>query len=330
MNTEVIAKMQSGSVFPWMVILAMFICFGNTSLQADDLGTGNLPKPDPSPARVRLKTPTIVMYGYNDAMRKQWSETLKTANVITGHTSDPKFVKTLRDKGVVFAWHVTNPPKAQTVAELVDAWSAPFANTLDGKLPGGFDAIAIDELRPVKDGSPQSKRVVAALRELRRRYPKRLIFVWSMWQLAAGNSLGRHSFKDSFDDLLRAARDYADQFWLECYIREANPQFHLFKDLARNISKRMPKLMKKTVFGLYISQTKPFIADDDKNVDFFEFLDAQCHLIRNDPLLSKTRGVAFWAFYRAKPKTITHVNALARHYFIKGRKKYYGSGKWRK
>ena len=92
----------------------------------------------------------------------------------------------------------------------------------------------------------------------------------------------------------------------------------------------MPKLMKKTVFALYISQTKPFIADDDKNVDFFEFLDAQCHLIRNDRLLSKTSGVAFWAFYRAKPQTITHVNALARHYFIKGRKEYYGSGKWRK
>jgi hypothetical protein len=301
------------------------------ALYAGDAGPGSPLEPDISPARAKLKTPTIVMYGYSDAMRDQWTQTLNTVNVVTGRTSDANLVTRLRAKGVVFAWHVVNTPASElpTADDLARVWSAPFRDTLGGKLPGGFDAIAIDELLPAKDGSAESTRVIAALREVRRLHPNRLIFAWGVWHLATGGGIGRYATKDTYDDLLHAARDSTDQFWLECYQREGNPQFSLFRDSAENVSRRAPGLLEKTLFALYISQSAPFIADDDKAADFFEFLDAQFHLLRNDPLLKKTSGVAFWAFYRSKPETIEHVNALVRHYFIKGQTNYYGSGRWK-
>ena len=286
---------------------------------------------DLSPARVKLKEPTIVMYGYSDAAKDRWAQTFDTANVVTGVTSDAALVERLRAKGVVFACHVGNTPGPglQTVDDFVRAWSAPFRDTLGGKLPGGFDAISIDELHSNKDGSPESNRAVAALRELRRLYPNRIILAWGVWKLAAGAGIGHHATKDTHDDQLRAARDFTDRFLIECYQREGNPQFELFEDLARNINERAPGLLEKTIVGLQISQSEPFVADDDKAANFFEFLDAQFHVLRNDPLLKTTQGVAFWAFYRAKPEMIEHVNALTRHYFIEGKTTYYGSGRWK-
>ena len=303
---------------------------GSLKVAIDNLSLSPL-EPDDSPSQVRLPKQTIVMYGYSDGVKRQFKETLETANVITGHTVDAQLVNRLRQSGTVFCWHVNNTPgrDLQTVDDFVNYWSAPFRETLDGRLPGGFDAISIDELHPSADGKEESRRVVAALAELRRLYPNRLVFAWGMWQLAAGSGVGRNSVKESYDDLLYAAFESTDQFWLECYIREGNPQFHLFGNLARNLEARMPRLLEKTAFGLYISQSEPFIADDSADVDYFEFLDEQFHLLQHDPLLKKSAGVAFWPFYRADPETIRQINALTRHYYLNREKSYYGRGDWK-
>ncbi|MCH2204142.1 MAG: hypothetical protein MK102_19425 [Fuerstiella sp.] len=303
---------------------------GRLRLAVDNLSVAPL-EPDTTPAKVPLPQPTIAMYGYSDGVRKQFEETFETANVITGQTVDVKLIDQLRQQGTVFCQHVNNStgPDLKTVDDFVNDWSAPFRETFDGRLPGGFDAIAIDELHPSADGEEESRRVVAALAELRRLYPNRYIFAWGMWQLASGSGVGRNAVSDSYDNLLRAAFESTDQFWLECYIREGNPQFYLFRRLANNLESRVPGLLNKTSFGLYISQTEPFIADDSADVDYFEFLDAQFHLIKHDPLLNRSTGVAFWPFYRADPETIRQVNALARHYYVNGEDTHYGRGNWK-
>jgi hypothetical protein len=287
--------------------------------------------PDPTPAAVKLPARSVVMYGYSDGMRDRWDETLRTCNLVTGHTSDAALVRRLREQGKIFCWHVNNTPgeNLQSVEDFVNYWSAPFRDTLQGRLPGGFDAISIDELHASPDGSPESQRVVEALRELRRRYPNRLIFAWGVWKLAQGGGIGAYSTPDRYDQLLNAVNSLTDQFWLEAYIREGNPQLDLFGELARNLNARVPGLLRKTLFGLYITQTEPFIADDSADVDFFGLLDEQFHLLRNTPLLAPSPGVAFWPFYRARPETLRFVNAAVRHYYLNGQIDYLGAGSWK-
>lgn len=285
---------------------------------------------DDSPAQLAVPKPALVMYGYADTQKRLWADTMRTMNILTGRTFDAGLVKQLRRRGVLFccARNNTAGDNLQTAEDFTDYWSAPFRDSLEGRLPGGFDAISIDEFHSDPDGTPGSARTAAALREVRRRYPNRHIFVWAVWKLGAGARLGPYAGKETFDEQLRAARDAADLFWLEAYITEANPQFDLFEDMARNLQARAPGLLPKTCLGLYISQSEPFIADSTAEGDYFEFLDAQFHLLRNSPLLRSTAGVAFWPFYRAEPAAIQQVNQLTRHYFLHNQSNYFGRGHW--
>jgi hypothetical protein len=242
-------------------------------------------------------------------------------NVITGRTRDADLVKRLRAQGKLFAYHVLNTvdEQHQTADDFVRDWSKPFEDTLDGQLPGGFDAISIDELHSYPDGSRESEVTVTALRELRRRHPGKRIIAWSVWKVTLGGSKGyygqRYTKEVLFDRQLQAAADCCDLLILECYIREGNPQFDLFTEMARNVEARKPGLLGKTVFGLGISQSKDHNYDDRDDVDFGEFLERQFKLLRSAPLLSQTPGVAFWAFYRAKPETIQRLGQLMQRYF---------------
>ena len=153
-------------------------------VQADPVTSAETPKP-------ALPSPALFMYGYGDAQTENpqtaalWRKLFGTFNIIEGTTTNADFVKRLRADGKVFAHHVVNTfEETATVDDIVAAWSAPFRNDLDGELPGGFDAIAVDELHSNPDGTPESKRVVAALRQLRERYPNKLILVSCVWKLA--------------------------------------------------------------------------------------------------------------------------------------------------
>lgn len=286
-------------------------------------------------ARPRLSAPYLLMYGYSDPdavhysgfwlQREQWERAWQSVlarfTIITGRTTDAALVKRLREQGKVFAYHVSNTLDAQhqTADDLVREWSRPFDDTLDGELPGGFDAISIDELHSYADGSKESGITIAALRELRRRYPGKLILAWAVWKLGLGGSPGsygtRYAAGQLFDRQLQAVADCCDLLMLECYQREGNPQLSLFTEIAKNVETRVPGLLRKTVFGLGIAQSPNLNYDDRPDVDFAEFLEKQFELLRDDPLLRQTNGVAFFAFYRAKPELIPTINSLVAKYY---------------
>jgi len=271
------------------------------------------------------------MYGYadtlsgkpifwtgNDQFRAMWEKTFPVFNVIDGLTSDAELVKSLRAQGKVFAYHVSNTidEKHQTAEDFVSAWSAPFENTLEGKLPGGFDAISIDEFHSYPDGSRESQLQNESLRQVRERFPDRLILVSGVWKLADGGPGSLDSDKKvTYDDTLNALGKYADIFVLENYQRTGNPQFEFFESMPKNIESRCPGLLEKTIFALYISQAAPFIADDDPAVNLYEFLEAQINLTKIGRLSRKMPGIGYWVFYRSKPATIEEVVRLtAEHY----------------
>jgi len=277
------------------------------------------------------KPPYILMYGFADRMLPNWADTFNRVNLITGQTEDAELVKDLRERGIMFAYHVSaaKAPGRETPQELAAYWCGALENDLAGKLPGGFDAIAIDEIAS-PDGSDESKRICEALRLTRERCPDRRLLVWAGWRVAHGGGGSRYVDPNvTYDDELRAVNDYCDLLLYEEYIREGNPQLYLFRPAAENLERRVPGLLSRTIYGLYISQSKPFVGDDSDALDFKDFLDEQFHLLTNDPVLKQTPGVAFWPFYRARADTIAHVNELIRHYYQEGKTDYYGRGDYR-
>ncbi len=273
------------------------------------------------PAAPKLPRPALVMYGYSDSQKALWSDGLRHFNIITGQTRDPEFVEQLRDRDVLFAYHVTNTPDEgrTTAREFADYWCRPLEETFADRLPGGFDAISVDEFHSAPDGSEESERTIEALRLVRQRHPDKLLLGWGVWRLADGGPNSRHGDpKVLYDRQLAAIRDCCDLFILECYIREGNPQLELLPQLARNLEERCPGLVRKTIYGLYIPQSEPFIADDSAEYDLKGLLDEQCRVIREDPVTSAMPGVGFWAFYRAHMDTLIWAGQLVDHYYRKG------------
>jgi hypothetical protein len=243
--------------------------------------------------------------------------------VIEGISTDPNFINELRVGGRVYAFHVINGSEA-TQEQLLAEWRDPFDNDLGGRLPGGYDAIAIDELRGDANGSVQSDRICTALKELRTLYPDKLIFVAANWPLV--------HYIDKHTDQLNAVNQYADMLMLEHYIYEGNLQYDLFHTYAANIKSKIPGLLAKTVYGLYIAQDglvkgKGFVADTSTEKGFWGVLDEQLHLIRNDPFAADMPGVMFWVYYRSEiDLTPDYVARLVDHYYVKNKTSYFGDG----
>jgi hypothetical protein len=283
---------------------------------------------EPQNRRAMPSRPYMLMYGYSDAMKSLWTESLQYINIITGCTEDFEFVRDLRDRGILFAYHVTPrlDLECHTAEELADCWCRVLENDFNGRLPGGFDAIAVDEIGS-EDGTDEAQRICEALRLARSRCPDRRIFVWGTWRMGQG---GGQSFRLSpfvtYDEELRAVNEYADLFLYEWYVREGNQQLSEFVSTARNLERRSPGLLAKTLYGLYISQSAPFVADDSPGVDFKDYLDEQFHRFANEPVLQRTAGLAFWCFYRAKLDTIAYINQLIGHYYLQKRQDYFGDG----
>ena len=281
--------------------------------------------------RLPLPNPVLFMYGYADALsgvpqywrdsaqfRAYWEMAFPVFNVIDGVTSDANLVKRLRSQGKVFAYHVSNnlDDHHKMAADMLAEWSKPFENTLGGELAGGFDAICIDEFHSYPDGDKDGQISLDALKELREKYPDRLIFASGVFTLADGGPLSLSGKKQTtYDDTLKAMQKYADIFLLENYHRTGNPQLEYFPAMAKNVEDRVPGLLKKTIYILFIPQTPPFDADDDPAVDFFNFLELQINLIKIGPLTKTMPGIGFWIFYRAKPETIPEVIRLTQEHY---------------
>ena len=264
----------------------------------------------------------FVMYGHYDGagVTDAIRDIIPPFTVIEGTSTDAAFIGELRAQGKVYAAHVTNP-QSESAAQLVARWRAPFDNTLGGALPGGYDAIAIDELHGADtNGTAHSNAVASALQQLRALYPNKGIYAATTWQYGA--DAAAHS------DQLNALNTHADLVMVEVYQREGNYQPNLFTQYADNLRTTVPGILAKSIYGLYISQGG-FVADDSTGVGFWGFLDDQMHRIRNDPDAAAMPGLMFWVYYRTqRDLTPDYVARLLDHYYVKGNTGFYGDGSY--
>jgi hypothetical protein len=282
---------------------------------------------DPA-AKPEVPAPFLMMYGHSDnpGVNEEFMKLLPRYTALEGTCRSGRLIKQFKALGVMYAAHVINPVTA-TKAQLVEAWSAPFKDTLGGELPAGYEAIAIDELRNDPDGTEQSQRVCGALQEVRNVFPHKLIFAASTWHL------GHPGHSDRNREQLRAVNKYVDILMLESYHREANFAYGNLRDYAAQIN-AYPGLIEKTVIGIGISQDGRVCGgghmyDDSPDKGFLGCLDFQLHTIRNDPLASRMPGAMFWAYYRTEVHiTPDFVARLCDHYYLKGRTTPLGDGRF--
>ncbi|MBI5801649.1 MAG: hypothetical protein HZA92_13125 [Verrucomicrobia bacterium] len=283
----------------------------------------------------KLTPPYRLMYGYKDlaGFRPQpfwsdtkecarlWDEVFERFNIITGKTTDAAVVKRLREHGIVFAFSVSNNRNAthKTTEDFVREWSRPLEDTLGGQLPGGFDGISIDELHGDTDGSADSEITIKAVREVRRRFPQKAILAWAPMVVVLAGSPDKNGLRYAkgkmCDNQLRMVAECCDLLMIECYHRESSTHLDWFAEAAKNLNTRAPGLLDKSVFGLCVSQREDLNMDDKPEMDFAQHVEKQFKLLKTEPLVKQTPGVAIYAFYRAKPEMIRAINLLAEKYY---------------
>ena len=268
-------------------------------------------------AGLSLPDPAIVMYGHHDGagVTDAFRKLIPPFTIIEGTSTDAGFITELRNQGRIYAAHVNNPVGA-TAAELVALWRGPFDNT---NVPGGFDAIAIDELHGIHtNDTNHSNEVVSALKQLRNLYPDKQIYAAVTYQY--GNAPSQYS------DQLNALNDYADLIMVEGYLREGNPSYGFFPAWADRLKSTVPGILSKSVYGLGISQGG-HVFDDKTNLGFLGHLDEQLHTIRNDADAATMPGMMFWVYYRSKQNvTPDYLANLVDHYFTNNNTSYLGDG----
>jgi len=261
------------------------------------------------------------MYGHSDdagATDAFRQDVVPAFTVIEGTSSNASFIKELRDQGKVYAAHVNNIA-GESASQLLARWRAPFQNTIGGQLPGGYDAIAIDELLGAStNGTANSNAVVSALGQLRSLYPDKGIYVATTWHY--GSQSGNYTHQ------LNALNTYADLVMVENYLREDNYNYGYFHSYADNLKAAVPGILDKSVYGIYIPQGN-FVADTSTDVGFWGFLDDQLHRIRNDADAATMPGIMFWPYYQSeKDLTPDYVSRLVDHYYLQGNTDFYGDG----
>jgi hypothetical protein len=237
--------------------------------------------------------------------------------VIGGKTTDAALVQQLRSEGKMFFYNVWIGDGTYTTQQMVDTWSAPFNDTRGGELPGGFDAIEINEIIPWVNGSVNSNRVVAALGQLRAEYPDKIITAYAPQELGWNPGL--------YSNMLNAINDHADLFLFEAYLDEyAAPDNVLWHaNMAILLENQVPGLIDKTIFAL-LSYQGNSSADSTTDIGFWGFLDAQMHAIRNHPVTSRMPGVG--SYYYSLGLTTDFMGRAMDHYYVQGNTDYFGDG----
>jgi hypothetical protein len=294
--------------------------------------------------RVALPKPALYLYGYSDNilvmpeykhLRPVLLECLETFNIIEGTTDDAELVKRLRRQGKVFAYHAFNPirfPKYANITadEVVRQWAAPFEATLGGTLPGGFDAISIDEFGQSLDKPELETKQCQALKRLRELYPDRLILVASPSSMVQIGPKGHAYFKRGQYagakprlELVQCVARYADLYLHEWFPHPKNPMLWEFsRTAAANLKDICPEILPKTI---NMVGTAAFY-DITPNSGFCNFLDYMLHDIKNDPNWQGDAGIGIYAFFRTKPDTMRQFNKLMDHYFVQNHKTFFRDG----
>ena len=319
-----------------------------------------------------LAKPALLMYGFRDEMRAWWDEVFQTFNIIVGLFYDADRIRHLENGGIVVAEsthasfhhrHAIGPDgkmrgRASNRDNLIASLGWPFVETLEGRMPGGFKAMAWDEMGGWPNGSRMARTLVDVLRETRRRFPNKLIMVWGTndlgqtWPTKGGpfedydrafanavraNSVGgrtpvpnpadRPRYPDCWE-VVRGIRDYADLFMQEAYLYESSARcLDKGPSMAANLKTLAPGILKKTILVPMICDSTDEKCSDDPRLLFKEFLEAQVRLIRIDSDARDTIGIGLYPLYRADLETITHLCALVRHYYHENRLDYYGLGR---
>ncbi|MCK4850160.1 MAG: hypothetical protein KAT11_02355 [Phycisphaerae bacterium] len=124
--------------------------------------------------------PFIMMYGHSDdaGATATMQPIIPPFSVIEGTSTNATFINELRSAGKVYAYNRYRHPLSNadpTATELYNYWREPFESSV---VTGGYDAIAIDELRAADtDGTSRSNTAVSALQMLRTNYPNKGIYV---------------------------------------------------------------------------------------------------------------------------------------------------------
>ncbi len=189
--------------------------------------------------------------------------------------------------------------EATPVRELLDMWS----HALDEP---GMDGIAIDEF--IKDDPERIGIWAEALREIRGKYPDKLIFCW-----IAGKGLN-----PAAAPLHAAIGKYADYCMPEIYYRESAakgfPDFRFtrFNEAVTALERNAPGISSKILMGIGVHES---LYNDDPLIDYGVFLEAQIRYITGDPVLSRLPGLAFYAPMKLSMEHIRLLDSLVRKYY---------------
>lgn len=196
-----------------------------------------------------------------------------------------------------------------TTEELIRKWS----DALDEP---GIDGIAVDEFHShdefVTTWMKSFNQVLfetwaEALKTVRQRYPDKLIMVW-MW------GWGEHS-----QPILETINKYADYFMPEVYYPEKDaegfPDFHFprFREAIDHFEKLVPGISKKILMGVGCHEG---LYDNDPDIDYGDFIEAQITAIASDPVLSKLPGVAIYKPAALSPKNIKRLNSSLKEHIL--------------
>lgn len=186
--------------------------------------------------------------------------------------------------------------KKATPEDLVIRWSS----ALDEP---HVDGIAIDEV--VSHPDLDLNIFVAVIKEIRIKYPRKLIFCW-----IGGTRVPAFA--------LQAARDYADYVIPEIYYKESeakgypNFEFPRFRTQTEWLERNAPGILKKVLIGIGIHE-KMF--NDDTHIHYGDFVEAQIKAIGSDPLLMSLPGIAFFAPYHCSPETLKRLDQAIKRYY---------------
>ena len=274
-----------------------------------------------------LRRPVIFSYnhpwGSDKNPNKGWTDPwfmdfnrvrLSTANMVDGvkplayakwHTPDRRILARVRCKA--------EPWQDDKANDLIKAWDAALSRT-------GIDGFAMDEFVGGRATPELIKVWVTAIKEIRRRYPNKVL---AFWTAGIGDT---SRYGEAHKPLLEALRDYADFVMPEIYYKETsepdfktskNP-FSRFRETVEEWEAQAPGITPHILIGLGTVQNADWAYANSPNIDYAEFLAKQVEVCATDPMLKKTAGLALYAPGYLKPDTLTKLNdAIIKWYGIK-------------
>jgi hypothetical protein len=169
----------------------------------------------------------------------------------------------------------------------------------------------MDEFIGSRTTPQRMEQWIAAIKEIRRRHPKKVLAFWT------DNGLGMvKKFGQAHRPLLLTLRDHADFVMPEIYYRESSaPDFQTseapfprFRIKVEEWESAAPGITPKILMGLGTVQNADWAYDNRDDIDYGDFLVKQIEVCATDPVLKKTAGLALYAPGYLKPKTLTRVN----------------------